>query len=180
VASFRSTRTRVIAVAVVVVAVFCALTLRLFVYPDLNAPVRSDAIIVLGATGTRALHEGLALGAEGYAPIVALSVPAYGPACWHPDVHRAAERVVCFRPNPATTQGEARWIGREAAVEHWHRIIVVMPTAQATRARMRIGRCYPGQVVEIGVPTDGFWAGLYKIAYEWAALGKALVLQRGC
>ena len=48
----KSTRSRLIAaVALVVVLAAVALTLRLFVYPDLNAPERSDAIVVLGGNG---------------------------------------------------------------------------------------------------------------------------------
>ena len=65
-------------------------------------------------------------------------------------------------------------------MHHWDRVIVVMPTTQATRARLRIGRCYPGQVLEVGVQPPGFWAWVRGIAYEWPALMKALVLQPGC
>ncbi len=79
-----------------------------------------------------------------------------------------------------TTQGEARAIGHLATVHHWDRVIVVMPTTQATRARLRIGRCYPGQVLEVGVPAPGFWAWVRGIVYEWPALIKALVLQPTC
>jgi hypothetical protein len=53
----------------------------------------------------------------------------------------------------------------------------VMLTPQATRARLRIGRCYPGQALEVGVSTRGFWPGAYQIVYQLAAaLAKALVL----
>jgi len=65
-------------------------------------------------------------------------------------------------------------------VNRWHRVIVVMPTTQATRARLRIGRCYPGQVLEVGVQPAGFWAWVRGIVYEWGALAKALVLQPSC
>jgi hypothetical protein len=65
-------------------------------------------------------------------------------------------------------------------VHHWRRIIVVMPTTQATRARLRIGRCYSGQVLEVGAQPAGFWAWVRGIAYEWPALAKALVLQPSC
>jgi hypothetical protein len=41
--------------------------------------------------------------------------------------------------------------------------------------RLRVGRCFPGQVYEVTAPT---W--LYQIAYEWAAMSKALVIKRGC
>ena len=63
---------------------------------------------------------------------------------------------------------------------HWHQIIVVMRTTQATRARLRIGRCYPGRVLEVGVTPSGLWDWVHGIIYEWGALVKALVLQRSC
>ena len=86
--------------------------------------------------------------------------------------------MLCFRADPQSTQGEARSIARLAARDDWKRIIVVLPT-QASRARLRIGRCYPGQVLEVGFP-PGVSEWLYQFAYEWAALAKALVLQPSC
>jgi hypothetical protein len=88
--------------------------------------------------------------------------------------------VLCFRANPLTTQGEGRAIARLATVHRWDRVIVVMPTTQATRARLRIGRCYPGQVLEVDVAPPGFWAWVRGIVYEWPSLLKALVLQPTC
>jgi hypothetical protein len=183
VAMLRTRRSRVVAAvvvaAVLVVLAFVALTLRLFVYPNLDAPQRSDAIVVLGGNGAGPFDEGVSLARQGYAPTLVFSlVPAY--SCEPALVRLPAERVECFRANPLTTQGEARSIAHLAAVEHWHRIIVVMPTTQATRARLRIGRCYHGEVLEVGVTPAGPWAWMRGIVYEWGALAKALVLQPDC
>ena len=175
-------RRRVVLAVVAVFAVaiaFVALTLRLFVFPDLNSPSRADAIVVLGGNGAGPFDEGVALARAGDAPTIVFSlVPAY--RCEPSLLHLPAERVLCFRADPQTTQGEARSIAHLAAVHHWHRVIVVMPTPQATRARLRIGRCYGGQVLEVGVSPPGFWAWMRELVYEWGALMKALVLQRGC
>ncbi len=43
-----------------------------------------------------------------------------------------------------------------------------------------IGRCHPGQVLEVAAPSAGFWAWVRGIVSEWGALAKALVLQSGC
>ncbi len=156
-----------------------ALTLRLFVFPDLNAPERSDAIVVLGGNGNGPVDAGVALAREHEAPTIAFSsLPSR--FCKPSVLHLPSERVLCFRPDPVTTQGEGREIARLAATHHWHRVIVVMPTTQATRARLRIGRCYSGQVLEVGVPPPGFWAWVRGMVYEWPALVKALVLQPTC
>ena len=73
------------------------------------------------------------------------------------------------------------WFTKPLLYQHgWHRVIVVMPTTQATRARLRIGRCYPGRVLEVGVTPPGLWAWVRGIVYEWPSLLKALVLQPSC
>ena len=160
-------------------ALICAMTLRLFVFPDLNAPIRSDAIVVLGGQESNQPAEAIDLAREGYAPTLAFSVP---PSTHCPYRLETLPRthILCFVAEPRTTQGEARSIARFAADLHWHRIIVVMPITQATRARLRIERCYTGQILEVGVAPSGPWGWAREIAYEWGALFKALVLQPAC
>ncbi len=177
----RTRRARIVAVVslLAVVAGFCALTLRLFVYPDLNAPERSDAIFVLGGGSPAPPEEAVKLAKDGYAPNMVISLNPSEQCETFVQALPGIE-VFCFRPVPVTTQGEGREIGRLAAKHGWHRIIVVMPTQQATRARLRIGRCYPGQVLEVGVPPQGIGAWTRGIVYEWGALIKALVLQPSC
>lgn len=180
VATFASRRSRV-ATAVVVVAVlaFVALTLRVFIYPDLNAPQHSDAIVVLGGDGAGPFDEGVSLARQHIAPTLVFSlIPSL--RCQPSRVHLPAEHIRCFRANPLTTQGEARAIAHLAALHHWTRVTVVMPTTQASRARLRIGRCYAGQVREVAVQPAGFWAWVRGIVYEWPAMLKALVLQPTC
>jgi len=180
VVGLRSKRSRLTtAVLVVLVLALLGLTLRLFVYPDLNAPERSDAIAVLGGNGDGPDRTGLELARQGYAPTVVFSINP-SQSC---DEFRAALphlRVICFLPRPNTTQGEAQAIGRLADAAGWRRIIVVMPTTQATRARLRVGWCYPGQVLEVASPPPGFAGWVRGIAYEWGALIKAFVLTDGC
>jgi uncharacterized SAM-binding protein YcdF (DUF218 family) len=169
-----------VAVALLAIATFCAMTLRLFVFPDLNAPAPSDAIVVLGGSqGDKAVGEGIRLAQEGFAPTLALSVP---PSTRCPYRLRAVPNVhlLCFVAEPQTTQGEGRSIARFAGDLHWRRVIVVMPIPQASRARLRIGRCFAGQVLEVGVTPEGPWGWAKEIAYEWGAMFKAVVLQPSC
>ena len=82
-------------------------------------------------------------------------------------------------PDPATTQGEAEFIGRLARNYHWQSIAVVAITPQDSRARLRVERCFAGRVYMVGAPIRmATWP--YQIAYEWGALFKALVLYRSC
>jgi hypothetical protein len=176
----KSTRARLVAaVLLLLVLAVVGLTFPLFVYPDLNPPQRSNAIVVLGGNGAGPFDEGVALARAHVAPTLVLSlVPAYSCARVLPE--DPSEHLLCFRANPLSTRGEGRAIARLAVLHHWDRVIVVMPTTQATRARLRVGRCYPGQVLEVGVAPPGFWAWVRGIAYEWPALFKALVVQPSC
>lgn len=165
--------------AVVVTGVGAALlglSARLFVWPAHDRPTRVDAVVALGGD-THRRAKALSLARAGFAPVAALSLgsPDDGP-CPASD---GTIEVVCFRPDPASTQGEARGLARLAAERGWHRIIVVPGTTQATRARLRIRRCYPGELL-VDPARETAWSLPYDIAYEWAALAKALFFQRAC
>jgi hypothetical protein len=173
----------VVAVVFVLVVAFCVMTAILFVYPDLNPPERSDAIVVLGGHGSPAFEKGVALAKQGYAPQLVLSLQNWqscGPYQAYLAVHLSKVKVNCFKSNPQTTQGEARAIETFAKHYHWSRIIVVVPTTQASRARLRIGRCYSGQVLEVAFSPQGIGEWLKQFAYEWGAMFKAVVLQPSC
>jgi uncharacterized SAM-binding protein YcdF (DUF218 family) len=151
------------------------LTARLFVWPDTNAPVHADAIVVLAGGGGR-IAQGVSLASAGYAPLIAFSIYK-GQQCV-PSTPKI--KAVCFVANPVSTRGEARAVGHLAAKYHLHRIIVVATTTQATRARLRVGRCYSGQLLVVGVSPGNVADWVFNIAYEWAALLKAVVWQTSC
>ncbi|HWD54701.1 MAG TPA: hypothetical protein VG346_06245 [Acidimicrobiales bacterium] len=180
----KSTRVRIVAAVVaVLVLVFCIMTAVLFVYPDVNAPEHADAIVVLGGHGAPAFDKGVALANQGYAPYLVLSLQTWQscqPYQAYLAVHLPHVQVRCFKANPQTTQGEARSIEAFAKKLDWKRVIVVLPTTQASRARLRIGRCYPGQVLEVAFSPQGIGQWIEQFAYEWGALFKALVLQPSC
>jgi uncharacterized SAM-binding protein YcdF (DUF218 family) len=180
----RSTRVRIVtAIVFVLVVVFCVMTAVLFVYPDLNPLERSDVIVVLGGHGAPAFEKGVALAKQGYAPRLVLSLQNWqscGPYQSYLAIHVPRVHVNCFKSNAQTTQGEARAIETFAKDYHWTRIIVVVPTTQASRARLRIGRCYSGRVLEAAFSPRGIGQWLEQLAYEWGARFKALVLQPSC
>jgi hypothetical protein len=121
----------------------------------------------------------VALAKHRYAPVLLVSErdSEYVPSGCAPRLKGV--EVVCFRPNPVSTRGEARYVAHLAATHHWRRIIAVTSTPQDTRARLRLKRCYDGQFLLITVrPTFLEWAR--DIIYEWGGLMKALVLQTSC
>jgi uncharacterized SAM-binding protein YcdF (DUF218 family) len=175
----RSRRLRILATisAVLVVALIVASS-RLFVWPASDQPSRADAILVLGGDGPR-LDRGLALAKQRYAPVLLVSQRdrEYVPSGCAPRI--SGVELICFQPNPISTQGEARYVARLAAKRHWRRIIAVTSTPQDTRARLRLKRCYRGQVLVVTVHPSFFgWAR--DILYEWGGLMKALVWQTSC
>jgi uncharacterized SAM-binding protein YcdF (DUF218 family) len=180
----KSTRVRIVlGVIAVLLAAFCVMTALLFVFPDLNAPERSDAIVVLGGHGVPAFDKGVELAKDGYAPNLVLSLQDWQSCAPYRELLAlplSKVRVLCFKANPQTTQGEARSIEADAKRLGWKRIIVVMPTTQASRARLRIGRCYSGQLLEVAYSPGSIGDWLAEFAYEWGAMVKAVVLQPSC
>lgn len=179
----RSWRRALITVAVVL-AVAVAAGWPLYVNPAVDSASTddpADAIVVLGGE-PQAASFGLRLLNDGDARDLVLSNP-YGPPPWGdlsslcPD--RPAPRVTCFAPDPSTTRGEARQIGRLAAQNGWDDVIVVAPTFHISRARMIVKRCYPGRLrmVEYRPNRPLLWP--YHYVYQTFGFAKAGVL-RGC
>ena len=161
----------------VLVAMVGAVSGRLFVWPAQGMPARVDAIVVLGGPGDR-LGKGLELAHQGRAPVLVISegllIPPHvcGP-------QGQALKVICFQPEPATTQGEAEFAGRLARQYRWRSMVLVTTPDQDTRARIRFGRCFDGSIYVVTTPLPASqW--IYHIAYQWAASFKAVVLQRSC
>ena len=166
-------------VGVVLVGVV-AVTARLFVFPRTDQPRAADAIVVLGGPGPRRA-KGISLARAGYAPLLVVSMGRPpGPAACQRLSPNPSVKVVCFRPTPFTTQGEARFVGQLAAERHLRTMIVVSGAAQTTRARLRFSRCYSGTVLVDPVEPGGFFSRAYSVVYEWGAMIKALTIQRSC
>jgi hypothetical protein len=160
--------------AVLVIAIL-ALSARLFVWPTRAHLERADAVIVLGGSPNRT-PKGFQLVSQGYAPTLVLSV-AYPNYCPH---GRGAFQVICFRPSPLSTQGEARAIAKLALAHHWTSLIVVSSIPQISRAKLRVSRCFSGRIAMVGVAPQSLTSWVTDVAYEWAAYAKATLWQRSC
>jgi hypothetical protein len=165
-----------VALAAVIIAATAA-TARLLVWPDQGMPPKVSAIVMLDSPGGT-LSMAVRLAEQHRAPflLVSLGTPESGYGCPRP---LAGVTLICFNPSPSTTQGEAEFVGRLARKHHWHSVAVVTITPQDSRARLRLERCFTGPVYVIATPiTLTSWP--YRIAYEWGALTKALIIQRSC
>lgn len=168
---------RLLAVVVILIALFLAATARLFLWPPINAPAKVDAVVALGGDpGQRRAHQAIRLAEAGDAPVAVISLGGNPPvAC----PAAANIQIVCFRADPLDTRGEAEFVARLAARRHWTSLIVVPERSQTTRARVLFTRCTSVHLLWVPV-TDPLSHLAYDVAYEWGALIKALVVQRSC
>jgi uncharacterized SAM-binding protein YcdF (DUF218 family) len=165
--------------AAVVIATAGVATARLFVWPRHGMPAHVDAIVMMNGPGHR-LQAAEVLAWAHRAPMLLVSRGStfwgHGSAC---AARIPAVTVICFDPSPSSTRGEAEFAGRVARRYHWRSVALVTTPDQATRARIRMQRCFHGQVYVTTTPLPrSDWPG--AIGYEWAATVKALLIQRAC
>lgn len=161
-------------------------------YREHQDPLRHvDAVVVLGGDNDGREAYGMRLVEAGYADTLVVSNPY--PFHKGSDQDRRTElrrlcrsstsdiKVVCFEPEPATTEGEARFVSKIAESRGWTSVVVISWRYHIVRARYIFGQCYPGDVVMRSVPRSydrsaGDWTQVF--AYQYAAFGKAIA--RGC
>lgn len=181
--------------ALVVVGVPLALALVIgisgfFVFKNARSdPLQlADAVVVLGGEHDGREDYGLSLAREGWAPTVVISNPypaddsVMRRVCGRPG---SGVEVICLRPSPLTTRGEADMVRRLAAQRSWDRVIVVSWRYHLPRARMVFRQCFsddPSAVVMRAVPRPyefsiARWEFVY--VYQYAGLLKA-ALQGDC
>ena len=146
---------------------------------------RADAVVVLGGEHDGREDYGITLARGGWAPSVVVSNP-YGPTdavmrriCSPPG---GGIEVICLRPDPLTTRGEADMVRRLAVQRSWSKVIVVTWKYHLPRARMVFRQCFSHRadaVVMRAVPRRyDFslvrWEWVY--AYQYGGVAKTVVL----
>jgi uncharacterized SAM-binding protein YcdF (DUF218 family) len=176
----RRMRRLVTAILAVVLAGVAALTARLFVWPDLPPlPAQADVIVQLGGPGNRRLVA-LNLARQGRAPLVAISVSnAEVNTRWCHHGRLGDVTVVCFHSEPFTTRGEARAITEMAEQRGWHAVILVTTPDQASRATLRVRRCFDGKVF-VATATLPWYRWPTQIVYQSGATVKAYAVETSC
>ncbi len=170
---------RVALIALILLVPFSALTARLFVWPSLPPlPDHADAIIELGGPGDRDAVA-MALAEEHRAPLLIQSTTAEEATTNTCLPAIPGVTIACFHAVPPTTRGEARYIGARGAASNWDSVILVTTPDHAWRARLRVERCFPGQVYVKTSPLPK-WYWLRQIPYQWVATVKAEIFQRDC
>jgi uncharacterized SAM-binding protein YcdF (DUF218 family) len=146
-----------------------------------------DAIVVLGGEHDGRERYGVALGRKGLASTVLLSNPyrAADPVMKRMCLRRNdVVEVICARPDPLTTRGEALMTRRLARERNWHRILIVTWRYHLPRARLVFGQCLSGEDVSVAaeaVPRNyvlPVWYWQYIYLYQSTGIAKALSIDR--
>jgi uncharacterized SAM-binding protein YcdF (DUF218 family) len=156
-----------------------------FTHASADELQHADAIIVLGGDHDGREDYALSLARAGWAKTVVISNP------WGAN-DRVMKRVcnsssggievICQRPDPPTTRGEAEIMRRLAQQRSWTRIIVVSWRFHLPRARWIFRQCFssvPDSTVLVPVPRSYRYTPLrweFTYAYQWGGLVKALIL----
>jgi uncharacterized SAM-binding protein YcdF (DUF218 family) len=174
--------TRTLGVLALALVVWLTATAILFVWPRDDEPGSADAVVVLSGVRKTRLAKGLELVRRGVAPTLVISD---GEAPGWPAANRLCEdgatgfRVVCFRPRPYSTHGEAADVARLARARGWRSLVVVTSRYHVTRARLLFRRCLDGPVSAVAADTSAGAMAL-NVPVEWGKLLWQLTLERDC
>lgn len=177
---------RMAASSAIAALLWAGVSLFLYVAPATDGPRHADVLLVLAPPIER-ITFAEQLMERGYAGTLAISVPLQehdgriSAMC----NEKRAYRIVCFHPDPVTTQGEARALQRLSMMYGWKSANVITTQSHITRARIIIERCFKGDLNMVAywqnLPVLSFtnprqsWA--YRLAYETGAIVKMAVNQ---
>ncbi|GAB2612004.1 YdcF family protein [Kocuria arenosa] len=164
-----------------------------FQHPRTDVPARSDALLVLGPPDRTRMAEALRLMDAGVAPVLVVANPGtrdLGDASGEVYYARAAQtcaedeeqdyEVICFRPDPSTTQGEAMELRALSEQRGWEHVSVLTYRQHVARARLLLGRCYAGELDVLSFDYPAVPRGpLREFAYQSGGFVKAW-LTPGC
>lgn len=175
-------RGRWLTVTAAAVLVGVALTVRLFLWPAVDNPLRADAVVVLAGGRGERIALGMRLMRERVAPALVLIGEQTEPEA--DELCRGGQppfELVCLPRGPRSTRTEARAVARLASDRQWRSLVLVTSNYHVTRSRMIHDRCFPGDLDVVGAtPPLGFVSLVPLITKEWAALVHTAIVDRDC
>ncbi len=144
---------------------------------------RVDAVVVLGGEHDGREGYGVALARQELASAVVLSdpYPAGDPIMNRMCLRRSeGVEVICARPDPSTTRGEAMMTRQLAAERHWKKILIVSWRYHLPRARLLFDQCLSAMEIAISaksVPRHyvlPLWYWQYVYLYQFAGIAEAV------
>jgi uncharacterized SAM-binding protein YcdF (DUF218 family) len=138
-----------------------------------------DAIVVLAGSPDDRLPEGLALVRRHVAPVLYVSDGERQASRSLCD-RTAPYRVLCLRPEPYSTRGEAETVARVARDRGWRQILVVTSEYHVRRARLLFDRCLGRDRVAVIGTRPSLPRFALGALLEWPKQALALTFRRGC
>lgn len=178
--------------ALVVSAVVAYGLIRAVFNPHVDEPIpQADALVVLGPVDSK-LQTAVDLMGRGAARTLVISDQDQrdgAPGACRPEVVAdVAQRgwsptepnsLLCFRPIPVTTQGEAMAIRDFGQTFGWSSVNVLAYPEHITRARILVDRCWTQDAAFVSAPggpaSQGTEAARDAFWYQSGALGKAAI-----
>ncbi|MCX6469605.1 MAG: YdcF family protein [Corynebacteriales bacterium] len=163
--------------------VFGVAGIPVYVFPQVaDSPRKVDVIMVLGGRQDGREDYGISLAERGLASTVLISDPYDEPDEYMDAICDAPHRVrvICFRPSPKTTRGEARFLRDQAKANGWRSAMVITFTPHVTRSDYIVSRCFTGDLVMVNYTSHipiFYWAYMYL--YQTGGFIRA-ALQNGC
>jgi uncharacterized SAM-binding protein YcdF (DUF218 family) len=173
--------TRIRAVLALVAVAWLVATAILFVWPRQDEPRKPDAVVVLSGARKTRLAKGLELVRAGIAPTLVIS--GGGAPGWT-EANRLCDemepfRVVCFRPRPDSTHGEAADVARIARERGWRSLVVVTSRYHVTRSRLLFRRCTDADIGAVAARTSPLSMAM-NLPFEWGKFLWQLTVERDC
>ncbi|MEV7637981.1 YdcF family protein [Pseudarthrobacter enclensis] len=154
-------------------ALWLLVALQLFVNVAPASERRSDAVIMLGGLSEDRLPAALRLQKELQIPVLVVSETGLKGNVSADALCDAAQfpspDLLCFRPEPMNTRGEATAIANLVAHNHWNSVTVVTSNFHVTRAGLLIRQCTAADITMSPVSAS-------MTPFEWLA---RLVVETG-
>ena len=166
-------------VLIALVGLLVVADLVVFVWPPSDAPARTDLVVVLGPWQQLSRPDTGAALVRRY-PGTRLLISVYNAReCPRLQQRTGDPQADCFVPYPFTTRGEARAAAVYAREHGLTSMTMVTAADQLVRGGVRLRRCFGG-AVRLVEAESSLRSRLALLAYQNAAMFKALVLERGC
>lgn len=175
---------RAIAAASGLMIAWALMGIFLYVVPPADEPTNADVLFVLGPPDRR-IGYAEELMQQGYATTLAVSSPVGKDGRYEAAICTAHRpyRIICFNPDPFTTQGEARALKDLSKKYSWKSANVLTAQFHVTRSRVLIGRCYTGDLHMIAdrrsLPlfsaSNPTYSWAYQYVYQTAAFLKVAI-----
>lgn len=170
------------------VAIVAAAGWKIYVDPGADAmPEQTDVAFVIGPPTDERMEVALEMLQDGTAGALMVSLDeaetewteAQAACMGLGDF--AGYPVLCSKPDPFTTRGEAQWLAQEVEAQGWDSASVITFTPHIKRTQLYMDRCFDGDlaVVDSGESLDP-WYWAYQYVYQTGAFMKAGLTYEQC